>query len=204
MRKIPSSMWEKNERSVAMAQQMEKDLQQSLEFVEYKPLNSSFVRDNDSDFDSFGVFAKTNLEFGHVVPGVLGYLAHLPKEEVVEKVNDFSVVWHKKASQIMLGPLSFVNSSCVPNSAFVPDVKRKIMELSVISKKGVKAGKEVTVFYGGIILAKTVFLASVLIQNITVQLYVCMISGLGLEKSAKPLLCRPLQIHLPALNVIFR
>ena len=150
MRKITSSMWEKNERSIAMAQQMEKDLQQSLDFVEYKPLNSSFIRDNDSNFDSFGVFAKTNLEFGHVVPGVLGYLAHLPEEEVVENVNDFSVVWHKKASQIMLGPLSFLNSSCLPDSAFVPDVKRKMMELSVISKKGVKAGEEITVFYRGV------------------------------------------------------
>ena len=51
-------MWEENERSIAMSQQMEKDQQQSLDFVEYKPLNSSFVRDSDSNFDSFGVIAK--------------------------------------------------------------------------------------------------------------------------------------------------
>ena len=48
----------------------------------------------------------------------------------------------------MLGPLSFVNSFCVLNSVCVPDVKRKNMELSVISKIGVKAGKDIIVFYG--------------------------------------------------------
>ena len=36
IQKIPSSMWEKNELSIAKAQQMEKDQQQSLDFVEYK------------------------------------------------------------------------------------------------------------------------------------------------------------------------
>ena len=87
----------------------------SFEFVEYRPMNSNFRRDEESNFVSFGAFAKQRLDCGTTVEGLTGYLSDLPRSEVIPNVNDFSVVWHKKACKIMLGGLFLVNSSCVPH-----------------------------------------------------------------------------------------
>ena len=148
-RKVPDRLCAKNNRSLALADIMIDDYLKAFDLVEFKPLDSSFSRDRESNFASFGVFAKHHLPFGLKIPGVVGYLAALAKADVEENVNDFSMVWEKKASKLMLGSLSFVNSSCIPNSEYVPNLKRNFMEISVIAKKGINPDEEVTVFYGG-------------------------------------------------------
>ena len=59
------------------------------------------------------------------------------------------LLFGKKTAKLMLGGISFVNSSCLPNCAYVPDLKHNFMEIVVTAKKGISSGQEVTVFYGG-------------------------------------------------------
>ena len=124
------------------------DYVRSFDFVEYRPMNSNFRRDEESNFVSFGVFAKQELDCGTTVEGLTGYLSDLPRSEVIPNVNDFSDVWHKKVCKIMLGGLSLVNSSCVPNCMYAPDLRKNKMEPTVTAKNGIKIGEEITVFYG--------------------------------------------------------
>ena len=148
-RKIPDSLCCRNERALSLSDAMIADYLKAFDFVEFRPLSTNYYRDQKSDFVSFGVFAKEHLPLGFKIPGVIGYLSILNKSEIIQNVNDFSVVWDKKASKLMLGSLSFVNSSCSPNCQYVPRLKLNLMEIAVTAKRGISPGQEVTVFYGG-------------------------------------------------------
>ena len=79
------------------------DYIRSFDFVENRPMNSKFRRDEESNFVSFGVFVKQELDCGPTVEGLSGYLSDMQRSEVIQNVNNFSVVWYKKVCKIMLG-----------------------------------------------------------------------------------------------------
>ena len=65
-------------------------------------------------YQQLGLFAKAEILKGSIVKGVIGFLAEIKENEVVEGFNDMSVIYSKlKGIQwIMLGPISFINASC--------------------------------------------------------------------------------------------
>ena len=68
-------------------------------------------------YQQLGLFAKAEILKGSIVKGVIGFLAEIKENEVVEGFNDMSVIYNKlKGIQwIMLGPISFINASCNSN-----------------------------------------------------------------------------------------
>ena len=122
----------------------------ALENVSFQPLQQSFVR--DSNYTSFGVFAKVFLDNNRVIAGLVGFLAPISESEIVEGVNDFSIFRsnrRRSGSKLMLGPASFINSCCKPNSLYEFDRKTNQLRIKVIKKDGIQPGEEVTVKYAG-------------------------------------------------------
>ena len=87
------------------------DYLEAFELVEFEPLDNNFsrFRDKESNFATFGVFAKHHWPFGLKIPGIVDYLAALEKADIEENVNHFSMVWEKKVPKLLLGSLCFVN-----------------------------------------------------------------------------------------------
>ncbi len=80
-------------------------------------------------FNQIGVFARSNT-FCKVdlIPGVTGVIAKIEDAEIFEGLNDFSIINcngknKKLCSYVMLGPISFVSSSCKPNAEWFRDGK---------------------------------------------------------------------------------
>ena len=85
----------------------------------------------DNGFTSFGVFAKRFVK-GDVIPGLVGFLALIKESKIVDGVNDVSVFRHHTGSKIMLGGVSFINSSCRENCTYVGNSKRTKVSIRVI------------------------------------------------------------------------
>ena len=115
--------------------------------VEFKPFETNFSR--DVGFTSFGVFAKEFIPQKTLIEGLVGFLAPISTADIKKGENDFSIFASKKGSMMMLGPASFINSSCKPNCMYVPSMKESILRIQVTAPTGVKKGEEVTVCYSG-------------------------------------------------------
>ena len=146
--KIVSDLSLKNQSGFShLKNEIEKEYVLSLLNVEYRALSSNFKMDNG--FTSFGVFAKKRFVKGDVVPVLVGFLAPIKECEIVEGVNDVSVFRHHTGSKIMLGGVSFINSSCRENCTYVGNSKRTKVSIRVISRNGLFPGDEITVLYSG-------------------------------------------------------
>lgn len=118
-------------------------------FTEIIPVAVHFPNDK---FTSFGVFANRGFKCGEIVPGVLGFLSNIPFDDPIGKENEFSVYQSDRNNGdiLMLGVLSFVNSSCKPNCVYHGhDKKKGIVYLKVVSPSGLSEGEELTVKYRG-------------------------------------------------------
>ena len=94
-------------------------------------------------FANLGVFAKKDLEVGVRIE-LAGFLARIPEScDLPENAN--VSVFKRNGEELMLGPLSFVNHSCWPNSVYVLE-QDSLMSLR--SLRTIKKGEEVTVKYG--------------------------------------------------------
>ena len=64
-------------------------------------------------YQQFGLFAKAEILKGIIVKGVIGLLAEIRENGVVEGFNDMSVIYSKlkDIQWITLGPISFINAS---------------------------------------------------------------------------------------------
>ena len=146
--KIVSDLSLKNQSGFShLKNEIEKEYVLSLLNVEYRALSSNFKMDNG--FTSFGVFAKKRFVKGDVIPGLVGFLAPIKESEIVEGVNDVSVFRHHTGSKIMLGGVSFFNSSCRENCTYVGNSKRTKVSIRVISRDGLFPCDEITVLYSG-------------------------------------------------------
>lgn len=95
------------------------------------------------NFTNLGIFALDDLK-GNDLLDVVGFLAELPCNANLPE-TDVSIVYSEqdKSDNLMLGPLSFVNSSCLPNCVYTRN--RDTMGLKTI--RDVKKGEELTVKY---------------------------------------------------------
>ena len=119
-------------------EQYQKSLQVvSFDLVNYIP---------SSDFSQLGLFAKKDLKREMLIEGISGFLSELPDAEHVAGVNDFSLITRStilKVTYLMLGPISFINSSCKPNSRY--DINGSVARCFALLD--IKAGDEITVKY---------------------------------------------------------
>lgn len=117
----------------------------ALESVLFKPIPRAFKGDQHA---SYGCFAIRELPHQYVIPGLKGFLAEFPLATEDSEGCDFSVYTTGNVDLLMLGGLSFVNSSCVPNCVYKPNLKKFFVELQVNAENGVGLNDELTVFYG--------------------------------------------------------
>ena len=97
-------------------------------------------------FSQVGMFAKTKIDKKSGISGLAGFLSELPDEDHVIDVNDFSfITTTRKIAQtfLMLGPVSFVNSCCKPNSRY--EIHGKVVRCVAI--KDINISDEITVKY---------------------------------------------------------
>lgn len=116
----------------------------ALTFCRISPLLRPFSSDK---FTSLGLFAKTDLAAGESLQ-ITGHLAVFPENEIVQGVNDFSV-YTGSVSRLMLGPLSFVNSSCFPNAQYRTNDKFHPTHVKLFVLRNISANEEITVNYSG-------------------------------------------------------
>ena len=145
---------------------MEESYRVSKKFFEFRPLSSNFS--NDQGFTSFGVFAKQSFRWNEILPGLIGFLASISKEEIISWYNNVSIFQHHTGERMMLAGVAFINSSCKPNSMYSYNRQMKIVNLKVISNLGIQDGDEVTVMYGGTFMDPVECTANARIRDILV------------------------------------
>ena len=113
----------------------------SRKWVNYSPVDYL----SRECFSQVGVFANQDLPADVEVPGVIGFLAHMDSEEIIDGLNDFSIISSDRANKqwLMLGPISFLNASCEPNVAYV-----NVGSLMIcVTLCEIKEGDELTMSY---------------------------------------------------------
>lgn len=117
------------------------------EHFEIKPLHSAFGNDAANGFNSFGVFSRKKFEKNEILPGLVGILALAGASYAEKPENQFSVYKTPAGNHIMLGPLSFINSSCKPNAQYQSQfVKKLVLAKATLP---IAIGDEITVTYSG-------------------------------------------------------
>ena len=116
--------------------------QKSLRIVSYDLVN--YIP--SQAFSQLGLFAKKEVKRGNLVEGISGFLSELPDSEHIAGVNDFSLITRStnlKATYLMLGPISFINSSCKPNAKY--DLSGSVARCLAVCD--INVGDEITVKY---------------------------------------------------------
>ena len=126
---------------------LEKNYTRSFDFVTYKPCFNEFKNDTQRGHCGFSVVAKTALKKGQIIDGLTGVVGEINHALPFE--HDFStfVCQFTKQSRIMLGPISFVNHSCIPNASYKINISKPgVVRLAALHSIG--EGEEITVSYG--------------------------------------------------------
>ena len=126
---------------------LEKNYTRSFDFVTCKPCFNEFKNDTQHGHCCFSVVAKTALKKEQIMDGLTGVVGEINHALPFE--HDFStfVCQFKKQSCIMLGPISFVNQSCIPNASYKIIVSKPgVVRLAALHSIG--EGEEFTVSYG--------------------------------------------------------
>ena len=99
-----------------------------------------------NSFSPLGVIACVDIAEKIVLPGLVGLLSEIKEIGVVEGVNDFSLIQSQRLKKLwlMLGPISFINSSCKPNAKYV---RLKSCLMTCVPIRSIKPGEEKTVLY---------------------------------------------------------
>ena len=130
-----------------MYQKVEKSYEMLKNIVDIKPLWGNYSR--DGGFVSYGVFPKNLLPAGCRIPFLFGFLAPISVADIKDGENDFSIFDLSSAEKfLMLGPASFINSSCRNNSFYDPQQKESLLYIKV-GEKTILPGQEITVLYSG-------------------------------------------------------
>lgn len=148
--KIETQCEKVDERAVeSLKRQLDVIYREAKDNCSFDRVVPAFALDQQMGHTSLGVFTKGKLFSGDFVKGVVGILVSMPSRCINRGKNDFSVHSTSAGQILMLGPVSFVNSSCRPNCEYQLDKKNMIMRLRV--KKGLEIGlgEELNVQYSG-------------------------------------------------------
>ena len=121
---------------------LEEQYQSSRRIVSFESIN--YVP--SAGFQQLGVLSKQENVAGKVINGLSGFLSELPDSDQVKGYNNFSLITRSRKLRqtfLMLGPLSYINSSCRPNA------RCEIRNFAVrcINLKAIKPGEEIVVKY---------------------------------------------------------
>ena len=103
----------------------------------------------DNQHTNLGVFTKCRLSYNEFVKDLTGFLVPIPHREIIPGYNDVSIFEHASGPKLMLGGVSFFNSSCKENCVYVPNRNKTKVCIRVATTKGIQKGEEITVNYGG-------------------------------------------------------
>ncbi|XP_022165636.1 histone-lysine N-methyltransferase set9-like, partial [Myzus persicae] len=112
--------------------------------IEYKLCD--YLPDLDKYY-SVMVMSRSCIDKNTVLHEVSGHHFPLDQDLIVPGVNDFSLIYSgrsKKSMHVLLGPISFVNHSCLPNCKFKPNDGGRIC---LVTLKNIIPGDEITVSY---------------------------------------------------------
>ena len=96
---------------------LEEQYQSSRRIVSFEQIN--YVP--SAGFKQLGVLSKQENVAGEDINGLSGFLSELPDSDHVEGYNDVSLITRSRKLRqtfLMLGPISFINSSCRPNARY--------------------------------------------------------------------------------------
>ena len=128
-------------------QKVEKSYKMLKNIVDIKSLWGNYSR--DSGLVSYGVFAKNLLPAVCRIPFLFGFLAPMNVADIKDGEKEFSVFDLSSSEKLlMLGPASFINSSCRNNSFFDPQPNESLLYIKV-GAKSILPGQEKTVLYSG-------------------------------------------------------
>ena len=122
---------------------------EALKFCTIEKLAIPYQIDSSLGHTSMGVFAQQALYSKQSVPGMMGLLARVPIDDVEIGKNDFSMHTTSEGNVLMLGPVSFVNSSCRPNCEYYVDLKKMTISLRVKDGLTIQPEEELLVQYSG-------------------------------------------------------
>ena len=117
---------------------LEEQYQSSRQIVSFEPIN--YVP--SAGFQQLGVLSKQEIVAGEVINGLSGFLSELPDSDHVEGYNDFSLITRSRKLRqtfLMLGPISFINSSCRRNARY----EIRNFAVRCVSLKAIKPGEEI-------------------------------------------------------------
>ena len=121
---------------------LDAEYSKSFSSVKYSPVS---YLPSPNNFSSFGLFASLDIKKDSQIPGIVGLVAEIYDEEVIEGQNTVSLIQSGRygLQWVLLGPVSFINASCNANVAFVRHGKI----VSCVTLKDVKQGEELTINY---------------------------------------------------------
>ena len=128
-------------------QKVEKSYEMLKNIVDLKSLWGNYSR--DSCLVSYGVFAKNLLPAVCRIPFLFGFLAPMNVADKKDGEKEFSIFDLSNSEKLlMLGPASFINSSCRNNSFYDPQPNESLLYIKV-GAKSILPGQEKTVLYSG-------------------------------------------------------
>ena len=148
--KIETQCEEVDERAIeSLKKQLDVIYREAKDNCSFDRVVPPFALDQQMGHTSLGVFTKEKLFSSDIVKGVVGLLASMPSRCINRGKNDFSVHSTTAGQILMLGPVSFVNSSCRPNCEYQLDKKNMVMRLRVKTGLEIGLGEELNVQYSG-------------------------------------------------------
>lgn len=94
--------------------------------VEIRKTESKYPCLDGNSYTPCGIFAKQRIRKKSSLQILCGALAECPADSKIWD-NHFSLMIHKDKTNVLLGPVSFINHSCSPNSTFVQRADRMVI-----------------------------------------------------------------------------
>ena len=119
-----------------------------MSYIEYVSTGRKYKHDRRRGYSSFTIRATTSLGRNKIIPGLVGIVGTMPVDAAENYLLNSSVFEDDAGNpMVMMGPLSFANSDCGNNAAYVTSRDSPgVIRLKAI--RSIKPGEEITTFYG--------------------------------------------------------
>ena len=103
-------------------------------------------------FTEMAVISRIAFEPRALITGLRGYSAKIDDRDLLDDMtfSVFAPTSNCKYSRIMLGPASFVNHDCNPNSRYTGEGEKKLTAIRIETITSIAPGEEITVSYADI------------------------------------------------------
>ena len=103
-------------------------------------------------FTEMAVISRSAFEPSALITGLRGYSVKIDERDLLDDMtfSVFAPTSNCKYSRIMLGPASFVNHDCNPNSKYTGEGEKKLTAIRIETVTNIAPGEEITVSYADI------------------------------------------------------